>query len=856
MTEAIDVSIIIPSYNSEPFLKRSVLSCLSQKGVTAEVIVVDDQGKDFTRDILETVQRGNPEARLQVIRRPGGLGQATARNEGLAAAKGRYVALLDSDDAFCSNSVLAEWVAAADAQALEMLISRFYNVSPAMVRNPARRIDLQEGEVYAVADAPQLVNVVSCWQILYSRAFLEQNGVIFSPRLKQREDRLFVIEALLKAARVGVTELFTVDHYNVENSSFKQIDAGQLEQYVQHLTELNEAFAAARGAGRSNLDFERANAIIYLRQLDEYWTPICRRLSSFERCRPLVERYYGELRKMVADLPLLYGDQVLDPGAKDAFLREGRMDLLRLALKRGDRDGLTALMRRPKPPISMLAELRGVDDTAEEAVTRAWSFRRTVPAGPSEVPLKAQIKRIILHTGLPKTGSSSLQQVLERNRFKLLQQGIHYPSFGTYREHGIRRERTPGHASLVQKILDGEAEEALRGLSAELQEVSEIAGRPVETLVLSSENIVSPRFWDHGRQFAGLLAAFDGIPVEVACVLRHPESWLSSLYVEMCGNPWNGFSRSLEEFTAELDGFGLFDFGTVAKVLQAPPQAQKLHLGIYEQIRAQGGIEGWFYRLAGIDGAGFAPVSRALSNHSMSPQQAALMRNLKRVQGLSRDDLTALWLAVQGDAEAAAGKAPTRQMAEGLARFRTTHAAQIGAYEQAHGQTGSQAGGRSAAEPGGLDLECALDRHLAAQQPRTGGPGQVKEFLARLDQICAQSNQERILRLCREDRGICLSVELQPGERAAGGRLIHAGGEERFQLLAWEDEALMLADPGRLAELWQAGIRDLEIEVPTNQRIGRRPFRIVRLLPDGSFWLLPPAFAEQLAQGGLDAYWQ
>ena len=47
MTDNVDVTVVIPSFNSEPFLTRSVLTCLSQVGVKVEVIVVDDEGKDL-----------------------------------------------------------------------------------------------------------------------------------------------------------------------------------------------------------------------------------------------------------------------------------------------------------------------------------------------------------------------------------------------------------------------------------------------------------------------------------------------------------------------------------------------------------------------------------------------------------------------------------------------------------------------------------------------------------------------------------------------------------------------------------------------------------------------------------------
>lgn len=853
MSDHFDVSVIIPSYNSEAFLKRSVLSCLQQEGVTVEVIVVDDQGKDFTRDILEKIQHDNPDAPLKSIYRPGGLGQATARNDGMKGARGRYIALLDSDDGFCDNSVLAQWVAEADRDSLEMSVARFYNISTGMARTPARQIDLERSKSYTLAEAPELVNVVSCWQILYRRDFLEQNEIIFSPRLKQREDRLFVIEALLKALRVGVSDLFVVDHYNVENSSFKQIDAGQLEQYVQHIVELNAAVAAARSKGRSNPDFERANTIIYLRQLDEYWGRICRRLYEFERFQPLVERYLDGLREMSDPLPLLYKDTVLDPGARDRFLREGRMDLLRLALKTGDTAVLLDLLRRPKPTPEQLVALRGVDETADEVVTRAWSFRREAPRGALQAPkpLKDTVRRIIVHTGLPKTGSSSLQQFLERNRFRLLEAGIYYPSTGANREFHIRRERTPGHAALFQAISDGVEGIDLQ-LAREVQDISKITGHKVDTLILSAENLVSSRFWDHGQNFADMLAPFDVEQLEVVCVLRHPVGWLQSLYVEMCGTPWNGFTDSLQEFAGQLERLGLFDFDAIAKTLEAPEQVSRLHMGIFEQIRKNGGIETWFFDLIGASSAGFVPVERSLSNESLTPAQTAIMRNLKRMPDLDREDLACLFTQISQNVPSP--KEPTARMLQGLTQFEITHQAQIKAYENAHGVKGPALGRVRAAQP---DLEAETETLLGElSENRLFRQDQelIQVFLQRLDAACHTSNIGRIIQLKREERRVTVSVPLQPGEDIKRFAIHHRRGVEKYPLLNWEGSGMGAICPHTLSRLWREGTRDIEIRAVAGKRIGKRPFRIVQFLPDRSFWLVPIAFLPDLKADKLDAY--
>lgn len=857
MVESIDVSVIIPAYNSEAFLKRSVLSCLAQVGVTCEVIVVDDGSKDFTLDILESIRSANPGCLLVNIVQPENRGQASARNEGIKRAQGRFIAFLDSDDAICSTGVMRQWVQDADLRSLEMLIGRFYNVSPEMVRRKARQIDLEPFGIYSLSNAPQLANVVSCWQILYSREFLLENDVFFSPRLRQREDRLFVLNALLKAERVSVTDLFCVDHFNVENSTMKTIDAGQLEQYVQHLVEMNEAFQKARVDLRSNLDFERANAIVYLHQLDDYWGRICQRLFKYERHRGVIRAYLSQLRTLVSDLPLLYVDNVLDVGLTNGFLIEGRMDILRLALKAGDDNRLMRIIQNKTPPLSDIYDLRTVDSTAEEVVTRYWSFRRDVrfsERATSTIALKEQVKRVIIHTGLPKTGSSSLQQLMERNRYRLLEQGVHYPSFGANREYGVRRERTPGHASFFQHVIDGTGEQALNALATEVHEIAKLSGMKIDTLVLSAENIVSQRFWNNGQGFENLVRIFDGIELHIACVLRHPLSWFASLYIEMSGNPWNGFVDSPEKFEKSLSDLGLFDFKAIQRTLVSPAQVHKAHIGVFEDIRSAGGIENWFFNLFEIDQSSFVEIDARLRNDSLTAAQAMLIRSIKRIKGLGRNDLarTFGWVRDEPDIFGVGDqKAPTSRMALGLAHMKENHVLEIEAYQEAYGVTEP-----TFPKPCLIDMESAHDLVIQRLEEVSDTPQtDVAPFLKRLDGMFDDANHERILKVTREDRAVLVQMDLEPDEVAKALKVIYKNGELEFPLLDWEGASITMIDVSCLEDLWQRNFRDLEFEISSNRKVGRRPFRLVKLLCDGSIWPVPPAFISRLETQKFASAW-
>jgi glycosyltransferase involved in cell wall biosynthesis len=86
------VSVIIPAYNHAPYLRAAIDSALAQTYAPHEVIVVDDGSTDETPQILASY--GD---RIRAIRQPNG-GVASARNAGIAAASGDYLAFLDSDD--------------------------------------------------------------------------------------------------------------------------------------------------------------------------------------------------------------------------------------------------------------------------------------------------------------------------------------------------------------------------------------------------------------------------------------------------------------------------------------------------------------------------------------------------------------------------------------------------------------------------------------------------------------------------------------------------------------------------------------------------------------------------------------
>ena len=90
-----DISVIIPVYNVENYLKRCVDSILCQDGISLEIILVDDGSTDSSGKMCEEYVTSHSNITCLHISNSG---PATAKNKGYDMATGNYVAFIDSDD--------------------------------------------------------------------------------------------------------------------------------------------------------------------------------------------------------------------------------------------------------------------------------------------------------------------------------------------------------------------------------------------------------------------------------------------------------------------------------------------------------------------------------------------------------------------------------------------------------------------------------------------------------------------------------------------------------------------------------------------------------------------------------------
>lgn len=117
-----DISIILPAYNHAQWVLEAVESVRHQTFQAWELIVIDDASCDATWAVLQAWQKQHADARVQLLRHTTNQGAPASLNEGLSLARGRYLTILNSDDAWHSER-LASFYQLAEQHQLDFLAS-------------------------------------------------------------------------------------------------------------------------------------------------------------------------------------------------------------------------------------------------------------------------------------------------------------------------------------------------------------------------------------------------------------------------------------------------------------------------------------------------------------------------------------------------------------------------------------------------------------------------------------------------------------------------------------------------------------------------------------------------------------
>ena len=201
------VTVIIPVYNAEPYLRRCLDSVLASVYREFELILVNDGSTDGSLEICREYAVGD--SRIRLISQQNA-GVSAARNRGLDICRGEWVTFVDADDAVSANFL--GLIASGELNSQDLLLFDFTDTETELARTCAAPKAL----CFGTEDVPELLrrlllqrqlveggrlNFASPGGKAYRKSLIDRFHIRFEPCLFYGEDKLFNAEYLVKAER-------------------------------------------------------------------------------------------------------------------------------------------------------------------------------------------------------------------------------------------------------------------------------------------------------------------------------------------------------------------------------------------------------------------------------------------------------------------------------------------------------------------------------------------------------------------------------------------------------------------------------------------------------------------------------
>lgn len=206
MTELL-VSIVIPVYNTKPYIAQCLNSLIAQTMNRFEIICVNDGSTDGSEKILHRYQEQY--SFIRVISQEN-KGAGVARNVGLSSAKGKYVLFLDSDDYF-DEHLLEKVCDKAEKNNCDIVLFDIYRFDNQTKEVFSPRLNLNQKviptlDVFSAEDIPKSIFNISlgvAWNKLYRRQFIEENNLRFQ-EIRNSNSVYFSFAAFLLAKSISI----------------------------------------------------------------------------------------------------------------------------------------------------------------------------------------------------------------------------------------------------------------------------------------------------------------------------------------------------------------------------------------------------------------------------------------------------------------------------------------------------------------------------------------------------------------------------------------------------------------------------------------------------------------------------
>lgn len=189
------LSIIIPVYNAEMYLKECLDSILCQNANKKdyEIICINDGSTDSSQTILEEYQ--NQHSNVRIVEKENG-GPSVARNTGLQLARGKWIWFIDSDD-YIVNNCLNYLLEQAEINNPDFIVFNWHgveNYQKKVLDFSNIEISFAEGKKAVLDLVPQKSYANTVWSYFFRKQTIKRNNLMFDKTMKYSEDTKFIYD--------------------------------------------------------------------------------------------------------------------------------------------------------------------------------------------------------------------------------------------------------------------------------------------------------------------------------------------------------------------------------------------------------------------------------------------------------------------------------------------------------------------------------------------------------------------------------------------------------------------------------------------------------------------------------------
>lgn len=239
----VKVSIIMPVYNTEPYLSEAIESICCQTLKEIEIIVINDGSTDNSLGVLEKLAKNDPRIKIYSQRNQG---SSTARNNGIKYATGEYIYFMDSDDYLKKNALEICYKSCKekklnfvffDAEVLNKDL--FKNVPTQYNRSLCiKNQNIKTGIELLKMQIDNYCYTPSVCLVLINSEYLNKTKIIFYEKIIH-EDQLFTAQLYINAQRVGyIPQTFFKRRYRPDSIMTKKYSWTNLNGYFTVTKEL------------------------------------------------------------------------------------------------------------------------------------------------------------------------------------------------------------------------------------------------------------------------------------------------------------------------------------------------------------------------------------------------------------------------------------------------------------------------------------------------------------------------------------------------------------------------------------------------------------------------------------------